>query len=321
MLNSLCALIPAVMTFLVLIVRMILEDKMLQAELPGYVEYAERVRYRLLPGVWQFRRGRLLRNTAMLEIGKKQPQTQANQLSFAWMVVLHLLPSALAMLMMLFAGPLLKSIGVLPSVPIIFVFVAPVLVLMQLGFLYYKGKQLNSKFSLQGIVLYRDEPISWWKLAALALPLLAWIAFVWLVIKPPINEYFIEHFFTWMPAYFFDDYFLNNLNQYPPIMLKITGVFFVLSITLGGAVEELYFRGYLLPRMAPLGNWAPIINIVFFSMYHLWSPWENVVRVLGLLPWIFAVWRTRNIYLSLLIHIIINAFSGISMLSLLLSLT
>ncbi len=52
MLNSLWALIPAGMTVLVLIVRTILEDKMLQAELPGYVEYANRVRYRLLPGVW-----------------------------------------------------------------------------------------------------------------------------------------------------------------------------------------------------------------------------------------------------------------------------
>ncbi len=52
MLNSLWALIPAVMTILVLIARTILEDKMLQAELPGYVEYAERVRYRLLPGFW-----------------------------------------------------------------------------------------------------------------------------------------------------------------------------------------------------------------------------------------------------------------------------
>ena len=30
----------------------LLEDKTLQAELPGYAEYAQRVRYRLLPGAW-----------------------------------------------------------------------------------------------------------------------------------------------------------------------------------------------------------------------------------------------------------------------------
>ena len=52
MLNSLWAIIPAIMVTVVLIVRTILEDKTLQAELAGYQEYAERVRYRLLPGIW-----------------------------------------------------------------------------------------------------------------------------------------------------------------------------------------------------------------------------------------------------------------------------
>ncbi len=37
---------------LLLILRTALEDRTLQAELPGYAEYARRVRYRLLPGVW-----------------------------------------------------------------------------------------------------------------------------------------------------------------------------------------------------------------------------------------------------------------------------
>ena len=52
MLNSLWAIIPAAVVALVVIVRTMLEDKTLNAELPGYKEYAERVRYRLLPGVW-----------------------------------------------------------------------------------------------------------------------------------------------------------------------------------------------------------------------------------------------------------------------------
>lgn len=52
MLNSLWALIPAILVALVLVVRTRLEDKTLRSELPGYREYAERVRYRLLPGVW-----------------------------------------------------------------------------------------------------------------------------------------------------------------------------------------------------------------------------------------------------------------------------
>jgi len=51
-LGSLWALIPAILFGLLLIVRTILEDRTLQNELPGYKEYAQRVRYRLVPRVW-----------------------------------------------------------------------------------------------------------------------------------------------------------------------------------------------------------------------------------------------------------------------------
>jgi protein-S-isoprenylcysteine O-methyltransferase Ste14 len=51
-LGSLWALIPACLTSLLLILRTQWEDQTLQAELPGYKEYAQRVRYRLIPGLW-----------------------------------------------------------------------------------------------------------------------------------------------------------------------------------------------------------------------------------------------------------------------------
>ena len=51
-LGSVWALIPAVLTSALLILRTRWEDQTLQAELPGYRAYTERVRYRLLPGVW-----------------------------------------------------------------------------------------------------------------------------------------------------------------------------------------------------------------------------------------------------------------------------
>src|SRR6516162_3185797 len=51
-LGSLWALIPAGLASALLILRTRWEDQTLQAELPGYKEYTERVRYRLIPGVW-----------------------------------------------------------------------------------------------------------------------------------------------------------------------------------------------------------------------------------------------------------------------------
>jgi protein-S-isoprenylcysteine O-methyltransferase Ste14 len=51
-LGSWLALVPVVLIAAAFTVRTALEDRTLQEELPGYREYAQRTRYRLLPGVW-----------------------------------------------------------------------------------------------------------------------------------------------------------------------------------------------------------------------------------------------------------------------------
>ena len=51
-LGSWLALIPAAMIVIIFIIRTRLEDRMLQAELPGYADYTQHTHYRLIPGVW-----------------------------------------------------------------------------------------------------------------------------------------------------------------------------------------------------------------------------------------------------------------------------
>jgi protein-S-isoprenylcysteine O-methyltransferase Ste14 len=51
-LGSPWAIISGGIAALLFIVKTAAEDRMLRAGLPGYAEYAQRVRYRLLPGVW-----------------------------------------------------------------------------------------------------------------------------------------------------------------------------------------------------------------------------------------------------------------------------
>ncbi len=52
LLGSLYGLICFAFYVIVVVIRTALEDKTLRAELPGYVEYSARTRYRLMPGVW-----------------------------------------------------------------------------------------------------------------------------------------------------------------------------------------------------------------------------------------------------------------------------
>jgi len=51
-LGSVWTLIPAVVAVIIAVIRTALEDKTLQKELPGYRDYARRVRYRLIPGIY-----------------------------------------------------------------------------------------------------------------------------------------------------------------------------------------------------------------------------------------------------------------------------
>ena len=52
LLGSWWAFIPALLSTACLVIRTALEDRLLRRELSGYAAYAQRVRHRLLPGVW-----------------------------------------------------------------------------------------------------------------------------------------------------------------------------------------------------------------------------------------------------------------------------
>ena len=52
LLDSLWAYLPAIIIGFFFILRTHLEDRFLQENLPGYSDYAKKVRYRLLPGIW-----------------------------------------------------------------------------------------------------------------------------------------------------------------------------------------------------------------------------------------------------------------------------
>ena len=52
LLTSTWALLPTALTAIGLVIRTALEDRTLQKKLPGYADYAVRVRFRLIPRVW-----------------------------------------------------------------------------------------------------------------------------------------------------------------------------------------------------------------------------------------------------------------------------
>src|SRR5262249_29301180 len=72
-------------------------------------------------------------------------------------------------------------------------------------------------------------------------------------------------------------------------------------------VEELYFRGYLLPRL-PVAGWPAIpVSAALFSLQHYWQPW-NWLLIFGLeLILTTLVVRLRCVRLGIVMHILGNS--------------
>lgn len=172
-----------------------------------------------------------------------------------------------------------------------------------LGFLLYQGYQINGHSSLDGVVDYRD-PLPWWQLA-----LLISLTFVasggLIVLLSPIGNWLFTAFFSWLPEWLL---ITPDLQVYSKTTLAFSYlIFFLIIVLLAPIVEEIYFRGYLLPRLAYLGRWGVVLHSALFALYHIWTPWLCVGRAIGLLPLIVAVRWKRNIYIGIGAHILANS--------------
>jgi membrane protease YdiL (CAAX protease family) len=50
------------------------------------------------------------------------------------------------------------------------------------------------------------------------------------------------------------------------------------------------------------------LHSLLFALYHLWMPWRIVSLAVGILPLVFAVRRTRNIYVGIIPHMLFNSW-------------
>jgi membrane protease YdiL (CAAX protease family) len=227
-------------------------------------------------------------------------------------VVLHLLPGVLATLFYLAAAPLVRSLG-FPSMMAFFVAILLVIIPFELGYPLYWARKNGS--SLESVILYR-EPVSRLQFVALVLSLLAWSGIFYVLIYPPLDTFFIDNVFWWLPESFF---FAEDFARYSTTVLLITWTFgMVVNAIVGPIVEEVYFRGYLLPRISRLGAWAPLVNTVLFSLYHFWTPWQNMGRIVEFLPIVYVAWYKKSIYVSMGAHVLGNVSTIVILLPVLL---
>jgi uncharacterized protein len=233
-----------------------------------------------------------------------QPVSHVQCLSMGNTIVLHLFPGALITAFFFLTGPVLIRAGFPPMLSL-YLAILLILIPFELGFLFYQGKKLNGRYSLDGVVLFRERmPI--WQMIFLIIALFTWSGPVFSLL-PKLDTFITQTFFAWFPSWSFPVNLLGNLSQYSKAALTVTIVAgFLINGIAGPVVEELYFRGYLLPRVPSSKGWSPFINVLLFSFYHFFSPWQNLTRILAFLPFSYAVAWKRNIYISIWAHCLLN---------------
>ena len=88
----------------------------------------------------------------------------------------------------------------------------------------------------------------------------------------------------------------------------------ILQIVIDGIVnpivEELYFRGFLLPRLSHLGWRAPLFSAALFTLAHLWQPHNYITIFAMVLPLTYITWWRRNIYVQMIAHCLANTIGA-----------
>lgn len=213
-------------------------------------------------------------------------------------LLLHLLPGLLITFVYLAAMQPLKQMGY-PSFAALMLAIVLALIPFELGVLLYVGKKKNGRLSLKGVLSYRS-PIPVWQyfLWVPAVFVLTGLIFTFL---KPVDVFLQQNVFGAWPVL---DAGLSG--GYSKSVLVVTYVLVgLLSTVAGPVVEELYFRGYLLPRMGYAGKWAPLLHSFLFALYHFFTPWMMVTRTAAMLPMIFAV-QKKNLNISIIVHILGN---------------
>jgi len=228
------------------------------------------------------------------------------QYSLGKSFLLHVLPGAGVTLAFVILKPILDSSGYPPLFAFLFVILLVDLPIL-MGIMLNEGKKKNGRLSLEGILGYRDK-ISGNLFALIFIG--AFVAvFLLISLVTPINNFLTERLFSGLPNWIF----LEEQSQYEAFTKNILLITFTFQLILTGIVlpwvEELYFRGFLLPRISRYGIWAPLIGGLFFGLYHSWQPYGfATVFILGAALG-YLVWWKRDIRLSISLHVFANAIA------------
>jgi uncharacterized protein len=240
-------------------------------------------------------------------VERPSPEPVTPQLALPQLIALFLIPGALTTIAYVIFAPFIERAG-FPPLAALLLAIPLVLVPIELGVMLRAGR--DEPHRIRSVVPYqRPLPVRSW---VWLVPVLIVAAFVGFGLSMAFEPALIDSLFAWLPDWFVRPIDFDRVGDYSREAWLVTlAAYLVLNGFLGPIVEELYFRGYLLPRMEWMGRWAPLVNVSLFSLYHFWSPWQVVGRILGFGPTVYAVRWKENVYLGMVVHCSLNTLGTV----------
>ena len=226
-------------------------------------------------------------------------------------IVLHILPGALVAMGFIALKPILEPSGFPPLLAFLLAILLIDLPIMW-GIMLYDGWKQNGRIGLDWVVQYREK-LSWKRFLVVFIGAFV-AAYALVMLATPLTGFLTERIFSGLPHWMF----LEEQSQYQLYAKNVLIGLFTFQLILTGVIlpwtEELYFRGYLLPRITRFGKWAPLIGGLLFGLYHSWQAFGFFsVFLLGAVLG-YVVWWKRDIRLSISLHIAANAFARLAFL-------
>ena len=227
-----------------------------------------------------------------------EPWQAAERHSLATSVALHLAPGALLAIVFLLLAPAVNRAGG-SSYLAILLCIPLVLVPFEVGVLLVARTRLGCSLG-SFAVLRGSQPLSV-PASLLSVAVLYALAMLAAAAVSPLRTAALRAVTGWLPQW-------PVIGELPAGISQGT---LWLGLALSGVVapvaEELYFRGYLMPRIPVAGAWAPAANAALFSIYHFYTPWNWVPIFAAFLPLVYYV-RLRGRLLPVIVtHCMFNS--------------
>jgi uncharacterized protein len=233
--------------------------------------------------------------------------TTNEQHSIGKSLALHILPGVFILALFVAGVPLAARAGLPPMFAMV-TFGIPFGLGFQIWHLLAEGKRRNGKASLEGIVLYRKPMRLWWYFALV--PLFFILGLLIDAVTTPLKSALVNSM-PWLPQWFeMRDASLLAAYSRPALIITFACAALFNGIA-APIIEELYFRGYLMPRLSRFGRWTPVLETALFTVYHFWQPYYWITQFLFMLPVVSVVYWKRNVKLGICIHMALNLLGGL----------